>query len=52
MLLLPLPVATAYLMQYLPLLGWMVLKKVGPGRALALSSGKSGYDVGSMLREQ
>uniref|UniRef100_A0A383WEJ1 Ketoreductase domain-containing protein n=1 Tax=Tetradesmus obliquus TaxID=3088 RepID=A0A383WEJ1_TETOB len=47
------PVLTmAYLMQYLPLLGWMVLKKVGPGRARALSSGKSGYDVSSMLREQ
>lgn len=45
-------IAAAYLMQYLPLLGWMVLKKVGPGRARALSSGKSGYNVSSMLREQ
>jgi hypothetical protein len=51
-LLLILRLFAAYLMQYLPVLGWMVLKKVGPSRARALDSGKSGYDVSSMLREQ
>jgi hypothetical protein len=39
-------------MQYFPPLGWAVLKKIGPARARAVSSGRSGYDVGAMLRER
>lgn len=39
----------AYLMQYVPSLGWAVLKKIGPARARAVSSGRSGYDVTAIL---
>ena len=37
-------------MQYLPWLGIRVLKRVGPARARALRDGRSGYDVGGLLR--
>jgi len=40
---------TAYLMQYTPSLGWLIMKKVGPARARAVSSGKNGYDVVRIL---
>ena len=36
-------------MQYLPSLGMLVMKLVGPGRAAQLKGGSSGYDVRSML---
>lgn len=36
-------------MQYAPSLGWAIMKVVGPSRARAVSSGKSGYDVTEML---
>lgn len=32
-------------MQYMPSVAKMVLLKIGPGRAKALKSGGSGYDV-------
>jgi hypothetical protein len=38
-------------MQFAPPLGWALLKKVGPARARAVSSGRSGYDVGALLRD-
>eukprot|EP00879_Flechtneria_rotunda_P028078 GHRR01030156.1.p1 GENE.GHRR01030156.1~~GHRR01030156.1.p1 ORF type:complete len:163 (+),score=38.09 GHRR01030156.1:352-840(+) len=47
------PVLTmAYLMQYLPTLGWLVLKKIGPSRARAVSGGKDGYNVTGFLSKQ
>ncbi len=42
----------AYFMQYAPSLGWAVMKKVGPARARAVSSGRSGYDVAAILRDK
>jgi hypothetical protein len=39
-------------MQYVPPLGWALLKKIGPARARAVSSGRSGYDVSALLREK
>lgn len=41
----------AYLMQYMPQLAWIVLKKIGPKRAKALSVGKSGYDLQGFIRQ-
>lgn len=41
--------ALGYLMQYLPLLGWAVMKKVGPSRARDIKHGGSGYDVKGIL---
>lgn len=38
-----------YVMQYAPSLGWAFLKMIGPKRARAVSSGKSGYDVQGLL---
>lgn len=38
-------------MQYLPSLGWAFMKKIGPSRARAVHSGKSGYDMRALLRE-
>ncbi len=38
-------------MQYMPWLAWIVLKKVGPKRARAVSSGQSGYDLNALLRK-
>jgi hypothetical protein len=37
-------------MQYAPRVGMLILKFVGPKRARAISSGRSGYDIGAMLR--
>lgn len=34
-----------HIFQYLPKLGWRLLKKVGPSRARAVKAGRSGYDV-------
>ena len=31
-------------MQYLPALGMLMLKKIGPKRTQALKAGRSGYD--------
>ena len=36
---------TGYLFQWLPSLGWMIMKSAGPKRAQALKEGRSGYDV-------
>lgn len=38
----------AYLMQYVPSLGMLVMKKIGPGRAAQMKGG-GGYDVKAML---
>eukprot|EP01026_Neomeris_dumetosa_P005785 TRINITY_DN11734_c0_g1_i1.p2 TRINITY_DN11734_c0_g1~~TRINITY_DN11734_c0_g1_i1.p2 ORF type:complete len:131 (-),score=18.63 TRINITY_DN11734_c0_g1_i1:98-436(-) len=38
-----------YIMQYIPLLGWIILNKYGPTRAKAIHSGQSGYDVASIV---
>ena len=38
----------AYLMQYVPPLGMLVMKKIGPGRAAQMKGG-GGYDVKAML---
>lgn len=40
----------AYLIQYWPSFGYWVLNKIGPARAQAYKTGKSGYDV-SLLRK-
>ena len=37
--------AAGYAIQYIPSVAKMVLMKIGPGRARALKSGGSGYDV-------
>lgn len=44
------PAPPAWL-QYLPWLGMMALKRVGPARARALRDGKSGYDMAALLRD-
>ena len=36
--------AVAHIQQYIPRLGYALLKKIGPKRARAVSTGKSGYD--------
>ena len=36
--------AVGHLNQFIPRLGYMLLKKIGPKRARAVSTGKSGYD--------
>lgn len=36
--------AMAHVQQFIPTLGYTVLKKIGPKRARAVSTGKSGYD--------
>mmetsp|Transcript_3164 Transcript_3164/g.7863 ORF Transcript_3164/g.7863 Transcript_3164/m.7863 type:complete len:114 (-) Transcript_3164:285-626(-) len=41
--------ALAYVFRFLPALGWMVLRKVGPKRARAVRDGKSGYDVQGLV---
>lgn len=41
-----------YIMQYVPWLGMLVLKRVGPARARALRDGKSGYDMAALLNEK
>jgi hypothetical protein len=38
-------------MQYVPSLGWLVLKKAGPSRARAVSEGQSGYDFQKFVAE-
>ena len=35
---------TGHIMQFLPRLGWALLKKIGPSRARAVKEGRSGYD--------
>eukprot|EP00877_Chromochloris_zofingiensis_P006070 jgi/Chrzof1/1716/Cz10g18120.t1 len=42
--------AIGYIMQYAPCLGWLIMKKVGPKRARAVSSGRSGYDVAGIMQ--
>ncbi|GFR45808.1 hypothetical protein Agub_g7264 [Astrephomene gubernaculifera] len=42
--------AVGYIFQLLPRLGWRLLKKVGPKRARAVQAGRSGYDVGKLMR--
>ena len=37
-------------MQYLPWLGMLVLKRVGPARVRALREGRSGYDAAALVR--
>lgn len=37
-------------MQYAPALGMLVMKHVGPRRARALVSGRSGYDMAAFMR--
>ena len=37
-------------MQYAPVIGMMVLKRVGPSRAKAISSGESGYDFQKLVK--
>jgi hypothetical protein len=37
-------------MQYVPALGMKVLKRVGPSRAKAISSGESGYDFQKLVK--
>jgi hypothetical protein len=39
-------------MQYFPTLGWLLCKKVGPGRARALKEGRSGYDVRNIAAQR
>lgn len=41
-----------HIQQWLPALGWFLLKKVGPGRARAVKSGRSGYDLREMVGAQ
>ena len=41
-----------YIMQYLPVFGMKVMKKIGPGRVVQLRDGSgSGYDVAKMLKK-
>lgn len=35
---------TGHIVQFLPRLGWALLKKIGPSRARAVKEGRSGYD--------
>ena len=46
----PLPSPPACCLQYAPWLGMLVLKRVGPARVRALREGRSGYDVGGLMR--
>eukprot|EP01025_Chloroclados_australasicus_P003426 TRINITY_DN10806_c0_g1_i1.p3 TRINITY_DN10806_c0_g1~~TRINITY_DN10806_c0_g1_i1.p3 ORF type:complete len:180 (-),score=17.82 TRINITY_DN10806_c0_g1_i1:364-831(-) len=39
-----------YFMQFVSFVGWKILNKFGPARAKALASGKSGYDVSSIMK--
>lgn len=41
-----------YIFQFLPHLGWHLLKKVGPKRARALKEGRSGYDLKLLAGEK
>jgi hypothetical protein len=43
--------AAALPSQYVPWLGMLALKRVGPARARALRDGKSGYDMAALLRD-
>lgn len=38
-----------YLYKLVPLLGMMLLKRIGPKRARALKDGRSGYDISSVI---
>lgn len=38
------PGAAGHLFQFVPRLGWMLLKKIGPSRARAVKEGRSGYN--------
>eukprot|EP01023_Acetabularia_acetabulum_P015147 TRINITY_DN1734_c0_g1_i1.p1 TRINITY_DN1734_c0_g1~~TRINITY_DN1734_c0_g1_i1.p1 ORF type:complete len:341 (+),score=41.84 TRINITY_DN1734_c0_g1_i1:326-1348(+) len=45
------PVLTiAYIVQFLPFVGWKILNKYGPARARAMHTGQSGYDVASIMK--
>ena len=37
-------------LQYTPILGMAVLKRVGPARAQALKEGRSGYDTAALIK--
>ena len=45
----PAVLPAAYLMQYLPSVGMMLMCIIGPGRAQQIKTGGSGYDLKSML---
>lgn len=39
-----------YIVQMVPRLGWYIMKRIGPKRAKAVNEGRSGYDVGAILK--
>jgi hypothetical protein len=42
----------AYLQQYAPSLCMKLMKKIGPARTRALETGRSGYDMAALLKDQ
>ena len=43
-------VNAGHVVQFLPRLGWALLKKIGPSRARAVKEGRSGYDVSKVVQ--